>query len=251
MRPGLFLPPHADLWARSEAVTQRAAAIASRTLRGRWPEAEAVIRDGDAADGIVRESRRWHAHALVLGWRGHGRFRRLLMGSVSRDVLRRAHTPVLVARRAVPAVTSLVMGVDGSAAAERAVRFIAHCEVPRDGTVTLVTVLASQASPSHPLLPGLTADLRADLLEQEAKLKATAGRRQKRLARVLESAGWRVRAEVRSGAPLYELLQAVEGSGADALVVGATTRRSTLKGSVGSVAEGAVDRSAAPVLVVP
>jgi len=251
VRPGPFFRPNADLWARSDAVTRRAAVGATRTLRARWPEADAVVRDGDVVDRILSEAKGWHSHALVIGWRGHGRFRRLLMGSVSRAVLRRAETPVLVVRRAGRRVTHLVVGVDGSAASNRAIRFLANTVVPKRGAITLVTVLQGQPSPSHPLFPGLSAELRAVILAQEAKHRAAADRRQKRCAEQLRKAGWRVRGQVRIGAPLYELLRSADESRADALVVGATSRLSMVKGLIGSVADGAVNRSAVPVLVMP
>jgi len=251
VRPGLFLPPFADQWARSEPFTSRAAVAASRMLRARWPEADAVVRDGEAVDRILDEGRRWTAHAVVIGWRGHGRFRRLLMGSVSRAVLRRAGRPVLVVRRGLRRVTHLVVGVDGSPASNRAIGFLARAIVPKSGSITLVTVLADQPSPSHPLFPGLTAELRAHILAQGAKNRAAAERRQTRSADRLRKAGWRVRQQVRTGAALYELLRSVDETRADALVVGATSRHSTLEGFLGSTTEGAVNRSAVPVLVVP
>jgi len=251
VRPGRFLPPNADLWARSEALAGRAAVAAARTMRARWTEADAVVREGEAVDRILDEARRWSANAVVIGWRGHGRFRRLLMGSVSRAVLRRADTPVLVVRRGIRRVTHLVVGVDGSAASDRAIRFLARAIVPKSGSITLVTVLQSQPLPSHPLLPGLTAELRVDILAQGAKNRAAADRRQKRCAEQLRKAGWRVRGQVRTGAPLYELLRSVDEVGADALVIGATSRSLPRRGLVGSTTDGAVNRSAVPVLVVP
>jgi nucleotide-binding universal stress UspA family protein len=250
VRPGLVLAPNADLWAGSDAVTHRAAVVASGTLRARWTEADAVVRHGDVIDLILSEAKDWDSHALVIGWRGHGRFGRLLMGSVSRAVLRRAETPVLVVRRACRAVTGIVVGVDGSAASDRAIRLLARCDVPRGGSITLVTVLPIQSSPSHALLPGLTAELRAEVTTQGAKRRAAAERRQERIAARLREAGWRVRGQLRAGAPLYELLRSVDETRADALVVGATSQP-TPTGFLGSTTEGAVNRSAVPVLVVP
>lgn len=251
VRPGGLPLPYADLWVLTEAPTSRAAAAASRTLQARWAEAEAVVRDGDPVDQILDEASQWGAHAVVLGWRGHGRFRRLLMGSVSRGVLRRAEKPVLVVRRGIRAVTRLVVGVDGSPASDRAVRFLARATVPKGGSITLVTVIPTLPSPSHPLLPTLSADVRADVMAQEAKNRTAADRRQKRAADMLRKAGWRVRGQVRSGAVLYELLHGVDDARADALVVGATSQSSTRQGLIGSTAEGAVNRSSVPVLVVP
>lgn len=250
-RPGLTLPPGVGVWAQSDTYTRRAAVTASRLLRARWQAADVVVRDGEAADCIHEEATRWGAHAVVIGWRGHGRFRRLLMGSVSRAVLRRVATPVLVVRRERPRVRHLVVGVDGSAASDRAVRFLRHGRVPRGGAITLVTVLPVQLSPSHPWLPGLTAELRAEALAQGAKNHAAAERRHERFAHQLQKAGWRVRGQIRTGAPLYELLRSVDETRADALVVGSTSLAAPREGIIGSTTEGAVNRSAVPVLVVP
>ena len=158
---------------------------------------------------------------------------------------------MLVVRRGIRAVTHLVVGVDGSPASDRAIRFLARGTVPTGGSITLVTVLPGQPLPSHSLLPGLSADVRADLMAQEAKSRAAADRRQKRAADVLRKAGWRVRRQVRVGAALYELLRSVDEGRADALVVGATSQSSTRKGRLGSTTEGAVNTCAVPVLVVP
>lgn len=251
VRPGAFLPPNADLWARSAAVTHDAALGATRALRARWPKADAVVRDGDVVDQILSESTAWQSHAVVIGWRGHGRFRRLLMGSVSRAVLRRAEVPVLVVRRPVHPVTRLVVGVDGSPAAHRAVQFLARIAPPKGGMITVATVLQGQLPPHHPFLPGLTAELRADLQAQVEKQRAVAERRQRRCAEQLKKAGWRVRAQLRTGAPLYELLRCVTETRAQALVLGATSSISPSTRLVGSTTEGAVNAATVPVLVVP
>jgi nucleotide-binding universal stress UspA family protein len=62
--------------------------------------------DGDVASAIVDEASTWYADVLAIGTRGLGRFRRFLLGSVSRDVLYHAPMSVLIVRPTVggPAV---------------------------------------------------------------------------------------------------------------------------------------------------
>src|SRR5262245_6278670 len=110
-------------WARP---FERIAAGSRRALARRWPDAEALTVRGTTVDAILREARRFSADVIVLGWRGHGTFRRLLMGSVSRRILERARGPVLVVRRAPREVGRVVIGVDGSRNARRAVEFAAR-----------------------------------------------------------------------------------------------------------------------------
>jgi nucleotide-binding universal stress UspA family protein len=55
-------------------------------------------RVGDIAGTIVGEAKAWSADIVVLGTRGLGTIRRLLLGSVSRDVLHHAAMSVLIVR---------------------------------------------------------------------------------------------------------------------------------------------------------
>lgn len=60
---------------------------ARRVLTSRWQKAEVAIRNEFPLDAIFGEADRFRATVIVLGWRGHGTFRRLLAGSVSRTPL--------------------------------------------------------------------------------------------------------------------------------------------------------------------
>lgn len=64
--------------------------------------ADAADRGGDVASTIVAEAVAWKADVIVIGTRGLGMVRRLLLGSVSRDVLHHAPMSVLIVRPADP-----------------------------------------------------------------------------------------------------------------------------------------------------
>jgi nucleotide-binding universal stress UspA family protein len=143
------------------ALDRNAARIADgarRALAERWPEADVVVARKSPVAAILDEARRLRPGAIVVGWRGHGAFRRLLMGSVSRDVVRQASAPVLVVRRAPRDFTSFVLGVDGSRHARRAAELLAALDPPRGGRVTVVRVEEPMAMPpSAGRLPGASA----------------------------------------------------------------------------------------------
>src|SRR5262245_29812395 len=97
-----------DRSAEAEAASTR------RVLARRWPDAEARVIDEAPVKGILAEADRFRSDVIVVGWRGHGSIRRLLMGSVSRGVVREAKCAVLVVRRRLGRVRRIVIGFDGS-----------------------------------------------------------------------------------------------------------------------------------------
>ena len=111
---------------------EKAAESARRTLSRRWPDVEIEVLDKTPVEGILGEAERFQADVIVVGWRGHGAVRRLLMGSVSRGVVRGSKCAVLVVRRS-QRVRTIVVGVDGSEAAKRALAFVGRLVPPREG----------------------------------------------------------------------------------------------------------------------
>lgn len=80
--------------------------------------------------------------------------------------------------------------------------------------------------------------------------RAAARKDPSRATKTLLSAGWRVDQVVTDGAPLRDLLATVSSVGADLVVVGVRGVTGFRRLLLGSVAEGAINRSPVPVLVV-
>lgn len=224
-----------------------AAERARRTLSRRWPEVDAVVLDKAPVEGILSEAERFAADAIVLGWRGHGAIRRLLMGSVSRGVVRGASCTVLVVRRAAR-VRRVVVGIDRSATAKRALAFVARLVPPADGRVILLTAVDAMDVPSHALVPGGRTVAREVKRANTRRAKAAA-KELNRAAGQLQRAGWRTRTLVTSGEPLRDLLGTLASTRAQLLVVGARGTSGVRHLLLGSVAEGALNRSPVPVLI--
>ena len=85
---------------RGDKVTSAAATL----LRSDGLDTSTVVHEGPAAAAIVQEARTWKADLVVVGTRGNGLMKRLLLGSTARSVLHHAAASVLIARRAVKAV---------------------------------------------------------------------------------------------------------------------------------------------------
>lgn len=92
-------------WAERAADGQDIAAILRRRvdrvageLRDAGLAATPAVTDGDPKHVLVAEARRWDAHCIFLGARGHTRAERILLGSVSAAVAARAHCSVEIVR---------------------------------------------------------------------------------------------------------------------------------------------------------
>jgi len=224
---------------------------AARAVSRRWPDAEVHVVDASPVDAIVREAARRRADVIVMGWRGHGAVRRLLTGSVSRGVVRRAPCAVLVVKRALRDVRHIVVGVDNSAYARRAVELVASFTPPRGGRVSLFTAVDTMHVPSQALaLPDTRAAVSAEVTRINKERLARAHQALDRAARTLTRAGWKVDRVITTGAPLRDLLAAVAKKRADLVVVGAKGVTGVRHLLLGSVAEGALNRSPVPVFIV-
>ena len=236
------------LSSHSEAVVE----ATQRTLSAQWPGSQVVMVDENPADALLHEAQRFKATAIVLGWRGHGTFHRLLAGSVSRTVAAHAPCPVLVARQAPSSIRRFVIGFDGCANALRALDFVCSLEPVWAGRVTLVNVLEPLSTPrTGGTLP---APARA-LIRREAQALSEERAREARAAvdkawTRLTACGWSVKREMPTGAPLSRLLAAVDEHRADVLILGARAVSGLERALLGSVANGALNHARVPVVIV-
>lgn len=125
----------------------------ARILRRRWPDGQARVVKAAPIQGIVAEARRMKADVVVVGWRGHGPLHRLLAGSVSRGVAKRAPCSVLVVRETRRAFRRIAIGIDGSPHSARALEFLTTVTPPRGGRVTLLQAVDMMPVPRQGLAP--------------------------------------------------------------------------------------------------
>jgi nucleotide-binding universal stress UspA family protein len=96
-----------DAYARdvddAEAAHALLAEDSARRLRARGRRAEACLRTGDAATEIVEAAADWGTDLVAMGSRGISGFKRVVLGSVARDVLHDSHASVLVVHEEEPA----------------------------------------------------------------------------------------------------------------------------------------------------
>ncbi len=227
----------------------RTAAEAQQALRSRWPEAEVAVVDKPPVAAILAAAR--GARVIVVGTRGHGALGRFLLGSVSRGVVRRAPCSTLVVKGRPSRIRHLLVGLDGSPNARRAIEFVASLRPPRDGRATLVRVLEPVGMGAIGRMPGgIRSALARELAEVRSEQTRAAQDDLAAASAILKRAGWRVRGTIRWGIPVQELLAAASSAGAHVVVVGARGTGGVTRLLLGSVAEGLLSSSRGSVLVV-
>lgn len=199
-------------------------------------------------NAILGQAERLTADVIVLGWRGHGKVRRLLMGSVSRGVVRGATIPVLVVRQAKH-VRKIVVGYDESVMSKRAVALVGRLAPPQRGRVTLLRAVELTAGVPWGRARAAVAIAR-EIRRTNTVQSRAAIRGLNRAATQLTRRGWRTRTMLATGEPLRELLGAVATTRAELLVLGARGAGGADDLRRDSVAEGALSRSPVPVLLV-
>ena len=111
---------------------------------------DAVVREGNTTEEILDQAGSMNADVIVMGTHGRAGFERLLLGSVTEKVLRKAPCPVLTVPRRLPdAVPSgpvvfkrIICALDFSASSRRALKYALSLAQEADGCLTVVHVLA-------------------------------------------------------------------------------------------------------------
>jgi nucleotide-binding universal stress UspA family protein len=233
------------------SILDREARRAQRVLSRRWPDARVAVVNAPPAEAVLAQARKRHARGVVLGSRNLGRLRRLVLGSVSRVVVRRAPCAVLVVKGRLREAQRVLLGLDGSVRSRRAVAFVSRLQPPPGGVVTLLAVVEPVRSTSISRLPAsVRAVVGSELTALETGRRRAARREVEAAARRLTRSGWKVKAEVRGGIPLMELLRAASASRADVVVVGGRGVGGMERVLLGSVAEGTLAESPVSVLIV-
>jgi nucleotide-binding universal stress UspA family protein len=210
-------------------------------------ETDVVV--GDPRAEIVRLADEWRADLIVLGARGLGRIKRLLLGSVSLAVARHASCPVLVVKGRPRKLASVLVAMDGSEDSFRAARFLQSLVLPRRTKVRLLSVVEPLRYPTT--APGaVRGQLLRMIKEVEAERRGELDKVLERAAAQLDDKLTRVTRSTPTGAPADEIIAAANDYDTDLVVVGARGRGGMARLLLGSVSEKVLRDARCPVLIV-
>ena len=209
-----------------------------------------MIREGAAAPEITEQARVGAADLIVMGTHGRGGFERLVLGSVTEKVLRKAPCPVLTvskpAEGAVPRPPSelrhILCPLDFSATGKEALGYALSLAERAKARLTVLYVLEwpdEEARHPHFDVPEYRRYLEEDALRQ---LHASVPK---------EARDWcEVRERVVAGKPWRKIVQVAAAEGAELIVMGVHGHNALDRLLFGSTAYHVVREAACPVLTV-
>ncbi len=183
------------------------------------------------------------AAMVVLGSRGRGRLRSLLLGSVGVAVVRHAHCPVVVHRPGVPEaeLRGIVVGADGTEESRDVLEFAYREASLRDLPLTVLHCYwdINAATASTYVLPEAGMDLETERMLLAESMSGIADKYPEVVAHT----------ELASGMPQEALV--FMGEHMNLIVVGAHRLGRLSRMLFGSVAISVVEHATCPVAVVP
>lgn len=205
------------------------------------------LRRGSAVDEILDLAEELEVELIVMGSRGMGPVKRLVMGSVSEGVVHHARCPVLVLRggQAAWPPSRVVIGDDGSDDAKKAAHLAAKIGKPSGAAALLVR--------AYPRLPETDPEGRAlDPRMVDDELRREKRALQARATEVEGASGLRPRARISVGDAAACLIEAAEEAAPERalIAVGSRGLGSVQRLRVGSVSTKVLRASRGPVLVV-
>jgi nucleotide-binding universal stress UspA family protein len=218
-----------------------------------------TVRDESVADSpywaLVRRAEEWPADLVVVGSHGRSTLGRLILGSVSQNVLNHAPCTVRIGRRGAgkekaggvsrPGGLRILLAVDGSPDSKAAVRAVAARNWPAGTEVRAVTALDPRTSTAL-----IWSGAWAEHAEYTPGGPTLARRWVEAAARALREDGLAVAPVVLEGDPKWTLAVEAERWGADCIFLGAKGHSRLERFLLGSVSAAVAARAPCSVEVV-
>lgn len=201
--------------------------------------ANSDLRIGDPREEILACARERQVDMIAMASHGRSGLSRMLVGSVTEDVLRRAEVPVFVCRPGKPLrpIERILVALDGSERAEDILHDVTPVAWRMRAHVDVVRV-------AHPIIAAAGMAEAPIMIEPEDPLPYL-----KKVVADLEMAGVKARAIPLEGAAGEQILRHAIESGTDLIAMTTHGRRGLMRLLLGSVAEEVLRHAPCPVLL--
>ncbi|HCB48155.1 MAG TPA: hypothetical protein DEP47_01205 [Chloroflexi bacterium] len=223
-------------------LTQASSLVGSEEI-----EVKSKVSVGEIATEIVREAEDGNCDLLVIGSRPSHGFLKRLLGPTSERVMAHSPCPVLIAKGKARSFHNVLVCSSGANGYEGPSRAVTHLASIFSGSeITLLHVM-SQISASPDVREGWQLQATASELMEE---DTPEGRLLEERVEMLERSGFQVKAKVRHGLVVDEILEESHSGNYDLVVIGAHSTTGWKRFLLDDVAHQLVIQLDRPVLVV-
>lgn len=205
---------------------------------------EAMVCEGEPPEVIVDIAEGKKADLIALGTYGRKGWKRLLMGSVTSQVILNSSIDVLVAKRPCSACTgnytSILLPFDGSEFSKKALNRASEL-AKTDGAGIAVLYVIPRYEEMVEFFK--TDSIKKSLFQEAEKVIGEA-------KKIASGLGVSIKAEIREGHAADEIIRASEKLENDLIVMGTYGWRGVNKAIMGSTAERVITHATIPILIV-
>jgi len=97
---------------------------ATKYVPSDFAEAEKIHQIGHPVDVILETARSSHANLIILGARGLGKIKELILGSISHRIVLHASCPTLVVKSPITQIQKILLPIEGEEDADMALQFL-------------------------------------------------------------------------------------------------------------------------------
>lgn len=214
-------------------------------LESRCRHIRLIADSGDPAESIILTAEESQAELVIVGQRGMTATPSFLLGGVSQKVATYAPCSVLVVKEPVAKLERILVAVDGSAAAHRAVEFLIRCPFKGPVEIIVVTVWPSSRSETWGMpigMPGRS-ELKQMVEEKGRELL-------QQITGECARGSYRVMSELLHGDPAFAILDAAVRHQSQMIVIGSRGMKAIKRFLLGSVSEKVLVHAHCSVLIV-
>ena len=207
-----------------------------------FPPAQKVHQIGIPAQVILETAQSAHSDLILIGARGLGPVKELVLGSVSHRVVLHAPCSVLVMKAGVSKIEKILLPVEGERDTQVALKFLAMHPFRATTHIEVMTVWPQPQVP-WPMTLG-----QSKLLEERAVDHAQ--ERLDLISKQLGAMNYQYSTSVGLGNPAYALLEQARATQPDLIVMSSHGRKGLSRFLIGSISHAVLHRAPCPVLIV-
>ena len=240
--PELRAEVQADMESKLRKEGEGILAQAQEDLPSDFPQAKEVHQMGHPVEVIVETARSSKSHLIILGARGLGSFKEVVLGSTSHRVLMHAPCSTMIIKEPVPRLKKILLPVEGEEDIKTALQFLELKPFRETVNIDVVAVW-----PQPQLLWPVTLG-QSKLLELHAIEEAQ--ERMKSVTDRLTRMNYSSEAKVGMGDPAFAIVEQAKISQADLILMGTHGRGGLTRFLMGSVSHSVLHQAHCPVIIV-